>query len=149
MLIVGQHAPPYALPNESGHTQMLAEREGKWTVLYFYPKDDTPGCTKEACMIRDAYEQFEQMGVGVFGVSKDSPESHRDFKAKYQLPFTLLSDEAAEVIRAYEAQDEVTDGTKRVTYLIAPDLSIAKVYESVDPASHADEILRDLEMMKR
>ena len=147
MLVVGQHAPTFALPNEHGNTRLLSEREGKWTLIYFYPKDDTPGCTTEACGIRDVYQDFARLGVEVFGVSKDSPESHQDFKAKYQLPFTLLSDGSAEIISAYEAQDAQTGNTKRVSYLIAPDLTIAKVYENVDPASHAGEILRDLDSL--
>ena len=147
MLAIGDTAPAFALPDENGNTQLLSTREGKWTLLYFYPKDDTPGCTKEACAIRDAYEDFERLGVGVWGVSTDSPESHRAFKAKYNLPFTLLSNESAEMIRAYEAQDEKTGGTTRVSYLIAPDLTIAKESPKVDPANHAAEILRDVERL--
>ena len=144
MLEIGDSAPSFALSDEHGETHLLSECEGKWTLIYFYPKDDTPGCTKEACVIRDVYHDFERMGVGVFGVSRDTSESHRAFKAKYQLPFTLLSDESGEMIRAYEAQDEETGGTKRISYLIAPDLTIAKAYPNVDPANHAVEILKDV-----
>jgi peroxiredoxin Q/BCP len=147
----GDKAPSFSLPDETGRVRTLSEYKGKWVVLYFYPKDDTPGCTKEACAIRDVFEDFSRMGVTVLGVSKDSPESHTAFKEKYGLPFTLLSDEAGSMIEAYGAWQEKTMfgktgmGIARITYIINPEQSIEKVYEEVDPANHALQLLAELE----
>lgn len=150
MLTTGQQAPDFSLSDQDQHAHTLFEQKGKWTLVYFYPKDDTPGCTKEACAIRDVYNDFERMGVTVFGVSKDSPASHKKFIEKYELPFTLLSDEHKEMINAYGAWGEkkafgvTKEGILRISYLIGPDLAIAKVYPDVDPANHALQILKDL-----
>jgi peroxiredoxin Q/BCP len=150
MLTIGQHAPDFVLSDQDQHQHTLSEQKGKWTLIYFYPKDDTPGCTKEACAIRDVYNDFERMGVTVFGVSKDSPASHKKFIEKYELPFTLLSDEQGEMIDTYGAWGEkktfgtTREGILRISYLIGPDLIIAKVYPHVDPANHALQILKDL-----
>ena len=147
----GDKAPSFSLPDETGRVRTLSEYKGKWVVLYFYPKDDTPGCTKEACAIRDVFEDFSRMGVTVLGVSKDSPESHTAFKEKYGLPFTLLSDEAGSMIEAYGAWQEKTMfgktgmGIARITYIINPEQSIEKAYEEVDPANHALQLLAELE----
>lgn len=150
MLTSGTPAPHFALFDQDGTEHALARQKGKWTLIYFYPKDDTPGCTKEACAIRDVYNDFKRMGVTVFGVSKDSPASHKKFIEKYELPFTLLSDQTMQMMKDYEAWGEKTkmgrtfEGTLRVSYLIAPDLTIAKAYPDVDPANHALELLKDL-----
>lgn len=150
MLETNDIAPAFSLPDETGTMRSLDEFRGQWVVLYFYPKDDTPGCTKEACTIAEVYQDFGRYGAVVLGVSKDDPESHRNFKEKYELPFTLLSDESTEMIAAYGAWQERSlygrkfMGTVRMTYLIDPDGMIAKVYPKVSPTEHAAELLRDL-----
>lgn len=155
MLEAGQKAPDFSLPDDTGTVRSLNAEAGKWIVVYFYPKDDTPGCTKEACAIRDIYSEFEMKGVTVFGVSKDSVASHAKFKAKYDLPFTLLADESTDMITAYGAWKEKSMygktfmGIQRMSYLIDPEGKVAKVYPKVAPTEHAHEILKDLgELMK-
>ncbi len=133
----------------------LKQYAGKWTLLYFYPKDDTPGCTKEACMIADVYKDFKRMKVSVIGVSKDTPKSHKKFAEKYTLPFTLLSDPTMEMMDKYGAFVEkqmygkTVRGTNRISYLINPEGKIAKAYPNVDPANHAVELLGDIKMLKK
>lgn len=150
MLSSGIKSPLFTLSDQDEAVHSLSDQEGKWTLIYFYPKDDTAGCTKEACAIRDVYNDFGRLGVTVFGVSKDSPKSHKKFALKYDLPFTLLSDQKGDMIEAYQAWGEKSMfgrrfmGIQRVSYLIAPDLTIAKVYPKVDPANHALEILKDI-----
>jgi len=150
MLAVGTSAPDFSLPDQNGEVQTLASATTPWKLVYFYPKDDTPGCTKEACTITEAYEDFLDLGVTVFGVSKDSPESHKQFAEKYHLPFTLLSDETGEMVKAYDAWGEKSmfgtqrEGILRVSYVLNADNEVVKVYPKVDPASHALEILTDI-----
>ena len=127
--------------NQNGKYHKLADYKGKWVVLYFYPKDDTPGCTVEACKFRDGLNRLQELNVVILGVSKDSIASHKKFAEKYHLNFPLLSDESKETIRAYHAWSE---GTIRMTYLINPQGEIQKVYENVNPAVHAEEILKDV-----
>ena len=103
MLKIGRKAPLFSLPDQDAQTQSLKAYKGKWILLYFYPKDDTPGCTTEACTIADIYKDFKRMGVTVFGVSKDTPKSHKKFAEKYSLPFTLLSDPTMEMMDTYGA----------------------------------------------
>lgn len=147
MLKVGDKAPAFKLLDQNSVSHSLAEYKGKYVLVYFYPKDDTPGCTKEACMIRDAYNDFERMGVVVLGISKDSPESHKKFAEKYELPFTLLSDPEKTTIADYHAKGGFM--TRRISYLVDPEGKIAHVYPKVDPATHAGTILQDLiRMMK-
>ncbi|MEK7638791.1 MAG: thioredoxin-dependent thiol peroxidase [Patescibacteria group bacterium] len=147
---VHDSAPDFALQDQNGSVRTLAEYKGKWLLIYFYPKDDTPGCTTEACTIAEVYDEFKALGVEVIGISKDSPQSHQKFAAKYHLPFTLLSDESTDTIKAYGAWQKKTlfgrtaMGTKRVSYLINPAGKIEKVYPKVDPANHALEILEDV-----
>ncbi len=149
MLSTEQVVPNFSLLDQDGVMHNLEDYKGKTILLYFYPKDDTPGCTKEACAIADVYNEFEKMNVKVFGVSADSPESHKAFAEKYNLPFTLLSDSNHETIKAYGAYYE-EDATglgihsKRISYLISPEGKVIKAYPEVDPASHALEILQDL-----
>jgi peroxiredoxin Q/BCP len=143
----GTPAPEFSLQDHTGAMRTLSEFKGSYVVLYFYPKDDTPGCTKEACMIRDVYNDFETNGIIVLGVSKDSPESHVKFKEKYQLPFILLSDMNKSVIDAYGADGILFN--KRITYVIDPNGIIAKIYPNVDPAGHAIELLNDIKNLQK
>ncbi len=151
MLEIGTKAPEFSLKDEDSVERNLVDYRGKKVLLYFYPKDDTPGCTKEACMIADVYGDFEKKGVAVLGVSKDSSASHRRFKEKYKLPFTLLSDKDGDTIDAYGAWQNKSMfgrsfmGIARVSYLIDEDGVIVQVYPKVDPATHALQILRDVE----
>ena len=135
-------------------THSLKQYRGSYVLLYFYPKDDTPGCTKEACAITDVYGDFKQLGVVVLGVSKDSPKSHKKFATKYNLPFTLLSDADIAVAELYGAWKEKTMfgktalGMLRISYLIDVEGKILKVYPNVDPANHALQILKDVKELK-
>lgn len=149
-LTVGDQAPAFSLPDQTGVERKLRDYEGKWVLLYFYPKDDTPGCTKEACMIRDGWSQFKKAGLEVLGASTDSVKSHAKFVEKYDLPFPLLSDEKKELVEAYGVWGKKKFmgreylGTNRWSFLIDPKGKIAKVYEDVKPADHAAEVLADL-----
>jgi len=153
MLEIGTKAPAFTLEDQDEKDHTLAEFSGKWVVLYFYPKDDTPGCTKEACTIAEVYDEFASLGAVVLGVSADSPASHRTFREKYNLPFTLLSDSSAKMMPSYGAwKKKVLFGRKflgiqRMTYIINPEGMIAKVYPKADPASHALELLKDLKSL--
>ncbi len=152
-LEVGQMAPDFSLPDETGSLRTLAEFRGQWVLLYFYPKDDTPGCTTEACEIRDRWTEFAAAGIKVLGVSKDSVASHQKFAAKHQLPFTLLSDPDVQVITAYDAWKQKSMygksflGIVRSSVLINPQGKIAKLYPKVSPKDHAQEILRDVAVL--
>lgn len=155
MLTAGIQAKNFSLPDETGRMHSLADYRGAWLLLYFYPKDDTPGCTKEACMLRDDFPQFQSLDAAVLGVSADSVESHCAFKNKYNIPFHLLSDPEKATINAYGAwgrkkfMGKEYEGILRTSYLIDPEGKIAKVYESVKPLEHAGEVLRDLEELRR
>ena len=141
MLPEGSKAPNFTLTSHTDATVTLADFAGSPILIYFYPKVDTPGCTKEACTITELYDEFQKSGIVVLGISKDNPESHRAFREKYHLPFTLLSDPDESVIDQYCAKGLL--GTKRISYLINPDGIILKSYPNVDPATHAYEILKD------
>ncbi|MBI2056258.1 MAG: thioredoxin-dependent thiol peroxidase [Candidatus Sungbacteria bacterium] len=148
-LTVGMKAPEFSLPDQNGKQHSLADYRGKWILLYFYPKDDTTGCTKEACAIRDNFSGFKDVKTDVLGVSVDSTASHKKFETKYQLPFTLLADEKKEVVKMYgtwgkkKFMGREYMGTKRQSFLIDPKGNIAKIYEEVKPAEHAEEVLGD------
>lgn len=148
---VGSIAPDFTLLDQDGVSHTLSSYRGKRVLLYFYPKDDTPGCTKEACLLRDAVPDFTQLDALVFGVSADSVKSHRKFADKYGLPFPLLADEGKEVVNQYgvwgrkKMMGREYDGIFRTSFLIAPDGTIEKVYENVKPELHAAEVLKDLE----
>lgn len=162
MLTIGDKAPDFKLLDQNGQEHSLAYHISsatnidnamnavppiKFFLIYFYPKDDTPGCTKEACTIAETYADFEAAGIKVFGISADSPESHKKFVEKYHLPFTLLSDLDKTTIMAYGALKEsgiFKGGIARVSYLLNKSGTIVKIYPKVDPASHAGEILRDV-----
>lgn len=147
----GTQAPDFTLLDQDGTSHTLSAYQGKRVLLYFYPKDDTPGCTKEACMLRDALPNFTKLDAVVFGVSADSVKSHKKFAEKYGLPFTLLADEGKEVVNAYgvwgkkKMMGREYDGIFRTSFLIAADGSIEKVYENVKPELHAAQVLKDLE----
>ncbi len=149
----GDKAPAFSLPDQTGKVHKLAEAKGKWVLLYFYPKDDTPGCTTEACTLRDNFPAFGKLGAVVYGVSADSTKSHTKFAEKYELPFTLLSDEAKEVTKAYgvwgpkKFMGREFLGVRRWSFLIDPKGNIAKVYDKVKPAAHAEEVLADIKSL--
>lgn len=155
LITVGAHAPQFELKDQNGNTHSLRAQKGKWVLLYFYPKDDTPGCTKEACMLRDNFPSFQKLNITVFGVSADDEKSHKKFEEKYSLPFTLLSDKDHAVAEAYGAwgrkkfMGREYDGVHRVSFLIDEIGKIVKVYDKVKPETHAEEVLLDLkELMK-
>jgi peroxiredoxin Q/BCP len=143
-------APDFSLVDEKGNKVSLADYKGKPVVLYFYPKDDTPGCTTEACNFRDDYSKYEEAGAVILGVSPDSEKSHAKFANKHSLPFTLLVDEDHKVCDAYgvwgrkKFMGREYDGVFRTTFLIDKDGNIAKVFEGVKPATHSGEVLQAL-----
>ena len=139
----GQQLPDVEFVTEGGERLPAAELGGQKTVLYFYPKDDTPGCTKEACAFRDRMADYEQADILVYGVSLDSPESHRRFREKYHLNFPLLTDEGGRAAAALGVLRENGKSANRVTFLLDPGATVAKVYPEVSPETHADEILED------
>jgi peroxiredoxin Q/BCP len=150
VLAEGEPAPDFTLASDSGERVQLSELRGKPVVLYFYPKDDTPGCTKQACGIRDAYGEFERAGAVVLGVSPDDETSHVKFKNKYELPFTLLADTDHSVAEAYGVWNEKSYlgkkywGVSRSTFVIDADGNLKKVMHDVKPATHADDVLAAL-----
>lgn len=154
ILKAGKKAPEFSLTDQSGKIRKLSDHLGKWVLLYFYPKDDTSGCTAEACAIRDDYPDFKKLKCTVLGVSVDPVKSHVKFKEKYDLPFTLLSDENKKVVERYGVWQEKSMygkkymGTMRTSFLIDPEGKIAKVYEKVKPETHAKEVLKDLAAFK-
>ena len=144
---VGAKAPEFSLQSDSGETVTLAGLKGKPVVLYFYPKDDTPGCTVEACEFRDTWADVKKTGAVVLGVSPDDVKSHEKFKTKFNLPFPLLADQDHAVAEAYGAWGEKSmygktyNGILRTTFVIGPDGKIARVFEKVKPKGHAAEVL--------
>lgn len=145
MLKIGISAPEIEAMDQAGINHKLSDYRGKWVLLYFYPRDNTPGCTVEACALRDNYPHFEKMDAVILGVSTDSVASHDKFAQKFNLPFTLLADSEKVIVKAYEAGGLF----RRISYLIDPKGRIAKVYEKVKPALHAEEVIRDIEQMKK
>jgi thioredoxin-dependent peroxiredoxin len=160
MLKINQTAPDFSLPDQDGKTHKLTDYKGQWVLLYFYPKDDTPGCTKEACSMRDNLPKFGKTkpvspsahrgGAKIFGISVDSVASHKKFAEKYKLNFTLLADEEKKVVEKYGVWQEKSMygrkyfGTVRDSFLINPKGKIAKIYHKVKPELHAEEVLADL-----
>lgn len=143
-------APTFSLPDQDGLTHTLEQYKGKWVILYFYPKDDTPGCTKEACNFQANIHEFQKKNIQILGVSKDSVKSHKKFADKFHLTFPLLSDPQATTIKDYNAWGEkkfmgrTFEGILRNTYLINPQGEIEKTYEKVNPLTHASDILKDI-----
>jgi peroxiredoxin Q/BCP len=150
MLKVGDKAPSFSLLDQDGETKSLKDFKGKKVLVYFYPKDDTPGCTAEACGFRDLRFELQDKGVEILGISKDNTKSHKKFAEKYKLPFTLLSDESLEVIKNYGAWGQKKfmgrefEGVLRISYLIDEVGKIEKIYGKVDTKKHAAEVLGDL-----
>lgn len=146
----GAMAPEFALPDQDGKLRQLKDYRGQWVVLYFYPKDDTPGCTQQACKFRDDLHGLTALGAQVLGVSVDDTLSHKKFADKYNLPFPLLADEKATVARSYGAVTDVlvVKFAKRYTFLINPQGKIAKTYLQVDTSRHSQEIIDDLKKLK-
>jgi peroxiredoxin Q/BCP len=142
-LKVGDVAPDFSLLDQYQNEHTLSHYFGNNIVVYFYPKDDTPGCTKEACSIRDNFNIFEEKNIIVFGISYDSPKSHKKFAEKYRIPFTLLSDIERSVAKLYNANGLLT--AKRKSYLINKDGIIYKIYKNVDVTTHTSKILKDFE----
>lgn len=151
-LTVGDKAPEFALPNEAGETVKLKDFKGRQVVLYFYPKDDTPGCTKEACSFRDFLEPIKKAGAVVLGVSLDGGESHQKFIAKYRLPFPLLSDEDATVSKAYGVYKQKNMygkkfwGIERSTFVIDPAGRVKAIFRKVKVDGHVNEVLAALKV---
>lgn len=150
MLNVGDQAPDFTLKNDAGEDVSLSALRGKPVILYWYPRDDTPGCTVEACSFRDAYAEFQQAGAVVLGVSTDNTRSHQKFKTKYSLPFPLLSDPDHQVAEQYgvwgpkKFMGREFEGINRITYLIDANGIVKQVWPKVKPEGHADEILQAL-----
>lgn len=146
-IAAGQLAPDFTLPTDSGEMLTLSSLRGQWVVLYAYPKDDTSGCTTEACEFRDLFPKFKKGKAVVLGISPDSVKSHQKFKAKYELPFTLVADEEKVALQAYDIWKEKSMygrkymGVERTTFVIDPQGQISKVFEKVKPAGHAEEVM--------
>ena len=140
-------APNFSLPDQTGKIHKLSDYRGKWVLVYFYPKDDTLGCTKEACSFRDMSSDFKKKDIFILGISKDSVESHQKFATKFNLNFPILSDESKEVIKAYNSWGKKKfigkefEGTLRNSYLVNPKGEIVKTYERVNPLSHTKKVL--------
>lgn len=150
MLAIGTKAPSFELLDQDGQKHSLQEYKGKKVILYFYPKDNTSGCTKEACEFKENYPQFQEKGAVILGISKDSVTSHKKFQEAFQLPFTLLSDPDLEAIRAYEVWVEKSMygrkymGVERSTYLINEEGIIEKTFQKVKPINHSKDVLKGL-----
>jgi len=154
-LKVGQEAPEFTLRDQEGKVYELDQMKNKWTLLYFYPKDDTPGCTVEALAIKENFSKFEKAKLNVFGISIDSVESHKKFVEKYDLPFTLLADDKKKVVKQYgvwgkkKFMGKEFMGTNRMSFLIDTKGRIARVYDKVKPAVHADEVLTEFKKLEK
>jgi len=145
-------APAFLLPDLEGKMHSIKDYTGKWVVLYFYPKDDTPGCTAEACSLRDARDTLAEMGAEIVGISKDDANSHEKFKAKYSLNFTLLTDTNKTAIEAYGAWGKKMfgqEGILRKTFIINPEGQVVKVYGRVTPMGHGDQVIADLKTLQQ
>lgn len=146
-----KQAPSFSLLDQNGVTRQLSSYAGTWIVLYFYPKDDTPGCTVEACSLRDARDDITALGAEVIGISKDEPSDHEKFKAKYSLNFTLLSDPLGETIKAYGAWGKKMfghEGILRKTFIINPNGEIVKEFGRVTPLGHGEQVIEALKELQ-
>jgi len=144
-------APEFSLVSSDDTRRSLDDYVGKWLVVYFYPKDDTPGCTVEACSLRDARQQIIDLGADIVGISMDTPESHKSFRTKHDLPFSLLSDPMGETIRAYGAWGKKMfgkEGILRKTFIIDPEGQVQKIYARVTPLGHGEQIASDLKQLQ-
>ncbi len=153
-LTTGQPAPDFNLPDKDGKTHSLTDYKGKWLLIYFYPTDDTPGCTTEACTFRDNLPKFKDLKAEVVGISTQDSASHTKFASKYQIPFTLLADTEKEVVNKYGvwAPKKMFGreflGTKRTSFLINPSGIITRIYENVRPLTHPAQVLEDLRALQ-
>jgi thioredoxin-dependent peroxiredoxin len=146
----GQPAPDFSAPNQDGKTVKLSDLKGKPVLLYFYPKDDTPGCTKEACNFRDEFSKFKESGTVILGVSRQDQKSHQEFKKKHRLPFDLLVDKDGALAKSFGVETMAVVGYhKRQSVLIGPDGKVARFYADVDPQKHTQEVLKDLQELKK
>jgi peroxiredoxin Q/BCP len=151
---IGNKAPSFSLPDHTGQLHNLTDYAGQWVLIYFYPKDDTPGCTTEACSLRDNLPKFKGLNAVVLGISADSVKSHAKFVAKYGLPFTILADQDKAVCEAYGVWGEKSMfgkwfmGIRRESFLIDPSGKVAKIYEHVKPQEHAQQVLADLQALQ-
>ncbi len=143
LLAPGESPPDLSGTDQQGKPHHLAESRGQYTVVYFYPKDDTPGCTKEACAFRDIWNRYREANVALYGVSVDNTESHDGFARKYSIPFPILSDTAAQWTAAFGVK-LVNGKAARVSFLLSPDGKVQKVYDNVDPGVHAAQVLADI-----
>jgi peroxiredoxin Q/BCP len=143
---VGSEAPTFKLQDQNGEWHALEDYSGQWLAVYFYPRDDTPGCTKEACNFRDNIYAFKAIGAAVVGISVDDVESHKEFSDKYKLPFTILADEDSTTAKDYGVLRDykLIKLASRQSFLIDPEGKIAKHYDDVDPDKHTDEVLADI-----
>lgn len=152
-LKTGQSAPDFKLPDQNNKLRRLKDYQGQWALLYFYPKDDTEGCTVEACGLAEHFLSFVNIKAEILGLSVDSVQSHKKFANKYKLPFTLLSDEKKSVVKKYGVWQEKNMmgkkywGTARASFLINPKGKIAKIYPKVEPERHAEEVLHDMQKL--
>jgi peroxiredoxin Q/BCP len=148
---VGSVAPAFILPDQNGKRMSLADHRGKWVVLYFYPKDGTPGCTEEACEFRDNVFAFRDAGAVILGISVDDVQSHKEFATEHRLPFTLLADKEKQVARAYGVLHRmlgVMELARRETFIVDPQGRVAKHYREVDPGSHSRQVLADIKALQ-
>jgi peroxiredoxin Q/BCP len=145
---VGEAAPNFSLPDQNGQTHKLSDFRGKWLVLYFYVKDDTPGCTEQACKFRDDIHQLEELGAQVVGVSVDNTASHADFAKKYSLPFPLLADSKGETAARYDSLRGDGSLAKRNTFVIDPEGRIARIYLSASTSRNSADVIEDLKKLK-
>ncbi len=149
--LLGKSAPDFKLKNSYGKLVSLEQFKGKWLLIFFYPKDDTPGCTKEACSLRDNFTKIEKLNANIVGISIDSSDSHKVFKEKNNLPFMLLSDPDGETAKKYGALNNfyIFKLAKRQSFIIDPAGVVRRVYRNVSPSNHAQEIKTDLEAFER
>lgn len=152
-LSIGSIAPDFELLDQEGNLHTLHDYKGKYILIYFYPKDNTPGCTKEACKIRDSFSGFQQYNAVVLGISTDSVKSHLSFSTKFHLPFPLLADEQKRIVDLYgvwgkkKFMGKEYMGTNRTSFLIDPEGIIIKIYDQVKPETHAEEVLKDIQSL--
>lgn len=150
MLNIKDKAPDFELKNQKGEVRRLSDYKGQYVVLYFYPKDNTPGCTTQACTYRDAMPTYTENNIKVFGISKDDLDSHKKFESDFDLNFELLSDESKEVIMAYDVWKEknmygkITMGVERTTFVVNPEGEIAQIFRKVDPKLDSDVVLKSI-----